>query len=113
MNYDDPILDIIGALRQIARENYLSEYTINQDRLEQIKTIKEPVLKRLAINLNKYHKAVAPDKTCLRCGKIASMYGFTWFLIVARAMFCGLHILYVSITIKSCFPEIVIICQIE
>jgi hypothetical protein len=79
MNYDDPIPDIIGALRQIARKNYLSEYTIAQDRLAQIKAIKDPVIKRLAINLNKYCKAIATDKICLVCGKTASMYGFTWF----------------------------------
>jgi hypothetical protein len=79
MDFDNLMPDIIDALRQNVIENYLSEYNIDQDRLEQIKAIKEPVMKRLAINLNKYCKAISAGKTCLICGKTASMCGFTWF----------------------------------
>ncbi|HUL01153.1 MAG TPA: hypothetical protein VLX29_09885 [Nitrospirota bacterium] len=72
-------ISIFDVLSQIVQHCYITEYIIERDTLEEIKTINEPVVKRLAININKYSKAIAHERTCLVCGMSASIFGFTRF----------------------------------
>jgi hypothetical protein len=84
MDDDIPMIDIIS---QIVWGNYLSEYNIESGRLAEIKAIKEPVIRRLAININKYFKAVTNDRSCLLCGKSTGMFSFTVLTVRSQESF--------------------------